>query len=353
MVERLPDFDRDPVRLRDTLDSLREGIQILAPDWRYVYVNEAVALHGRKRREELLGRSMLECYPGIEQTEVFSVLERCMRERSSDSLENEFVYADGERAWFELRIHPCREGLIVLSLDITSRKRLEASLRQAYKLRALGQMAAGVAHDLRNILNPLGLRLSLLERELGPRPDLAESLEQMRAALTRGAQTIDLLRNFARQAPETTSAEPTELDAIASEAIALSRPRVAEQAARIALEDALGGAPRARVSPPELLSALVNLITNAIEAMPEGGRVTVSSGAAEDRAWLEVRDTGPGMPAEVQKRAFEPFFTTKGDAGTGLGLAMVWAFALRHHGRVELASDPGEGTRVRLEFPAA
>jgi PAS domain S-box-containing protein len=149
----------DASELRDTLDLLREGIQILSPDWRYVYVNDAVAAHGRKARHELLGHTMFECYPGIERTAVFSVLQTCMRERRTEHIENEFTYDSGQRAWFELRIQPCTEGLIVLSLDITERKRLEASVRQDDKLRALGQMAAGIAHDLPNVVNAIAVEL--------------------------------------------------------------------------------------------------------------------------------------------------------------------------------------------------
>src|SRR5512147_2223244 len=98
----------------ESLDSLREGIQVISRDWRYLHMNLAAAQHGRRARAELIGRTMMECYPGIERTRLFAVLESCMRERRSDQLENEFVYPDGRRADFELRIRPCPEGLIVL-----------------------------------------------------------------------------------------------------------------------------------------------------------------------------------------------------------------------------------------------
>ena len=342
-----------PERLQTTLDSLREGMQILSPDFRYLYVNAAVAAHGRKAREELLGRTMTECYPGIEQTEMYAVLERCMRERTPASLENEFTYESGEKAWFELRIHPCPEGLFVLSVDVTERKELEAKLRQAHKLRALGQMAAGVAHDLKNILNPIGLWVSVLERRLAKGEEVGSTLTEIRAALKRGSETVDVLRNFARQAPERVVAQPVEIDTVAREAIELCLPRATEQPVKISMREQLAGAPSVRVDASELLSALVNLVSNAIDALPNGGSVTLASGSSEEGAWVEVADTGVGMPPEVIKRAFEPFFSTKGEAGTGLGLAMVYAFALRNRGQVKLASEPGRGTSIRLVFPPA
>jgi putative nucleotidyltransferase with HDIG domain/PAS domain S-box-containing protein len=127
------DLDRYTV-----LDNLLEGCQILSFDWRYLYVNHAAALHGRRTREELLGQSMTEAYPGIDQTGVFAVLRRCMDERTAGSLENEFSYPDGGSAWFELRIEPVPEGLFVLSLDITARKHAEqARQRQIDRLRSL------------------------------------------------------------------------------------------------------------------------------------------------------------------------------------------------------------------------
>ena len=106
----------DATQLRDVLDAWDEGMQILSPDWRYLYVNEAAARHGRKAREELYGRTMSDCYPGIETTHMFRVLERCMRERTSAVMTNEFDFPDGTKGRFDLRIKPCAEGLIVLSL---------------------------------------------------------------------------------------------------------------------------------------------------------------------------------------------------------------------------------------------
>jgi PAS domain S-box-containing protein len=117
----------------EALDSLHEGLQILSPEWRYLYVNEAVARQGRRARSELLGQSMLECYPGIERTPMFTTLRRCMTERRADTIENEFAYEDGQRTWFELRIRPCRAGLVIASLDMTDRKSVERRLEAAYR----------------------------------------------------------------------------------------------------------------------------------------------------------------------------------------------------------------------------
>lgn len=126
--------------LEEALNSLHEGLQVLSPEWRYLYVNDAVVRQGRKTRDDLVGRTMHECYPGIETTAMFHVLARCMTERRSETMENEFVHEDGSRAWFELRIRPCRAGIVVASLDVSERKSVEVRLQGAYAL-ALRELA--------------------------------------------------------------------------------------------------------------------------------------------------------------------------------------------------------------------
>ncbi|MCC6874753.1 MAG: response regulator [Sandaracinaceae bacterium] len=333
--------------VQTAIDALREGIQLLSPEWRYLYVNAAGARPGRKPREELLGRTMLECYPGIEHTAVFAVLRRCMSSRRGESLDSEFVYADGARAWFELRIEPCPEGIIVLSLDVTARKEMEAALRRSHKLRALGQMAGSVAHDLKNLLNPIALDVQRLRR-LTAQDERAQSiLGQIDDAIRTGADTVERLRAFSRQDAER-AAEPTDPSRMAEVALRICAPRIDAQAG-IELRRELAAVPLVLVRPSELVNAVVNLVVNALDAMPGGGTITVRTGDG-DGVWVEVEDDGPGMPPEVERRLFEPFFTTKAH-GTGLGLSMIYALAQRAGGRVSVQAAPGRGTRVRLWFP--
>ncbi|MGH7294647.1 MAG: PAS domain-containing protein, partial [Polyangiaceae bacterium] len=106
----------------DVLDSLLEGCQVVDFDCRYLYVNDAVVAQGRQSREQLLGRTMMECYPGIDETPMFVGLRRCMVERKHDRMENEFTFPDGSKGWFELRFIPVPEGTCILSLDVTGQK---------------------------------------------------------------------------------------------------------------------------------------------------------------------------------------------------------------------------------------
>jgi signal transduction histidine kinase len=228
------------------------------------------------------------------------------------------------------------------------------ALAQSEKLRALGQMATGVAHDLKNILNPLSLHAQLLERMLKGNADALESVAQIRQTIKRGVETIDRLRDFARKEPVHARAA-LDLRQVAQEAIALWKPRLSSRASAkqpsIQLVEQLSGTPPVEVESTDVINATVNLMTNALDAMPEGGHITISTGVENGQAFVAVKDDGPGMAPDLAQRVFEPFFTTKGAEGTGLGLAMVYGCMQRHRGKVALDTAPGKGTTVTLLFP--
>jgi signal transduction histidine kinase len=264
------------------------------------------------------------------------------------ALGNARQYAELSRSYAELR---------------ASREILE----RTEKLRALGEMAAGISHDLKNMLNPLSLHLQFLERTLkrGGRapeggatslpPAAEESIAEMKQVVRRGVETLDRLREFSRQTPER-RVEEVRLEEIAHEAVELSRPRIAStyRAQGIRLVEELGASPVVNVRPAELVAALLNILSNAIDALAEGGTITVSTGASEGGAWVRIDDDGPGIPEEHRGRIFEPFFTTKGaKEGTGLGLSMVYAFVQRHAGKLMLDTEVGRGTTFTLWFPGA
>ncbi|WP_224242270.1 sensor histidine kinase [Hyalangium gracile] len=220
------------------------------------------------------------------------------------------------------------------------------------RLRALGEMSAGIAHDLRNIFNPLSLQIDIVKR-LAKNPEkVVELAGQMKQVVKHGVETVERLRLFGHQSREVRT-EEVDLNVLVDEAAALCRPRLGEHS-RVHLEVMHGGPVRALVRGAEVVTALVNLVVNAQEAMPaEGGTITVRTGTSEHGGWLQVADTGQGMPPEVKQHLFEPFFTTKGDKGTGLGLAMVDTFVRRSGGAITVDSEPGKGTTFTLRFPRA
>jgi CheY-like chemotaxis protein len=206
-----------------------------------------------------------------------------------------------------------------------------------------------VAHDLKNIFNPIALNLQVLRRGAAGDRHADEVFARIEDAIRTGSDTVERLRRFSRQEADP-APEPIDLDRVTDAALAICLPRIRERAG-IEVRREHEHMPRVLVRPSELVTAIVNLVVNALDAMPLHGTITVRTGADEG-GWVEVADDGPGMPPEVQNRVFEPFFTTKPE-GTGLGLAMVYAFVHRHGGRVTLDTMPGRGTTVRLWFPPA
>ena len=116
------------ILLQEILDQTLEGFQVISSDWRYVYVNDTVAQHGRRTKEELIGKTMMECYPGIEDTPVFTHCRQAMEEKTDTVVDNEFTYPDGSTGWFKLFIRPVQDGILILSVDITKQKKLEQEL---------------------------------------------------------------------------------------------------------------------------------------------------------------------------------------------------------------------------------
>ncbi|HEY3820157.1 MAG TPA: HAMP domain-containing sensor histidine kinase [Polyangiaceae bacterium] len=226
-------------------------------------------------------------------------------------------------------------------------------LARTEKLRALGEMAAGVSHDLKNILHPLSLHLQIAQRAnaKGKPEAVEEGLRGMKEGLVHGVEVLERLRHFSRQAPSASRAV-VDLNLLAREAVLLARPRLASASGRLCrVNEHYGTPPPSLGESGEILSAVLNLLLNASDAMSGEGEISVSTGERDGGGWIAVKDNGPGMSAEVQARVFEPFFTTKGEKGTGLGLATVYAAVLRHAGTVHLDSAPGQGATFTLWFP--
>lgn len=365
-------FDR-PVglpscELATVLDSLLEGFQVIDHDFRYIHLNEVALAHARSSPAQLLGRTMMECYPGIENTEMFHALRRCLEERVSHVMENEFTYPDGSTAHFELRIEPVPQGVCVLSLDVSARKATERALRQAedrlaqvQRMDAVGQLASGVAHDFRNLL---ALIMGEAERALArPEGPSRADVETMLAAARTSVELTSQLLAIGRSA--LLDRKTVHLRDVVRGLERFLRPALEPRIdLRVDVSEQVGCV---HVDRTKIEQVLLNLVFNARDAIDGRGSITITlSGAALDASEMSahpglrpgrhvvmsVADTGVGMDRVTQSRIFDPFFTTKEvGRGTGLGLPTLYGIVQQHGGSVWVYSEPGAGTIFKVYLP--
>ena len=243
----------------------------------------------------------------------------------------------------------------------------QQAVMQQERLKALGQMASGIAHDINNAISPVALYTeSLLETEPRLSARARDYLETIQRANEDVAATVARMREFYRPREAELVLSPVDLNDVARDVIGLTRARWSdmpqERGVVIELDTSLtANDPIVPGVEAELREALTNLVFNAVDAMPEGGTLSVrtrrtldpSREHAPDRVYIEVSDSGVGMDGETQRRCLEPFFTTKGERGTGLGLATVYGTVQRHNAEIYILTAPGRGTTVQLVFAAA
>ncbi len=235
----------------------------------------------------------------------------------------------------------------------------QAAILQQERLQALGQMASGIAHDINNALSPVALYTeSLIEKESQLSEQGRASLQVIQRAVHDVAATVARMREFYRHREPQLTLLPVDLNQLVPQVVEFTRARwndmPQQRGVVINLRAELAAdLPATLGIENEIRDALTNLIFNAIDAMPEGGTLTLRSRATQsDRVCVEVSDTGLGMDETTRTRCLEPFFTTKGERGTGLGLAMVYGVMQRHSGDIEIESELGRGTTIRLTFTA-
>ena len=293
------------------------------------------------------------------ESRVFGVLVAARREADSfSSIECEFLRQLSEHVALAAHQAQLYESLQRAYDDL---RQTQAAAMQEERLRALGQMASGIAHDINNALSPVSL---YTESMLGTEKNLSsggrDKLETIQRAVEDVAQTVARMREFYRKREEQVELAPVDANQLVHQVLDLTRARWRDMAlqrgATIHTTTELTAAlPRVMAVDSEIREALTNLVFNAVDAMPEGGTLTLrtrfAGSAPHQSVIVEVVDSGIGMDEDTRKRCLEPFFTTKGERGTGLGLAMVFGMVQRHNAEIQIDSAPGAGTTIRLLFP--
>lgn len=239
-------------------------------------------------------------------------------------------------------------------------KATQQQVIQQERLSALGQMAAGIAHDFNNTLMPiLGFADVLLYNDsmLEDKAEARRCLEMLRTSAKDASSVVSRLREFYRPADTDDEFPIVDLAKIAEQAVALTEPKwrglAQVRGITITVKTEFKACPVVAGDESALREVLTNLLFNAVDAMPEGGSISVETEIENERAVLRVRDTGTGMTETVRRRCLEPFFSTKGDRGTGLGLSMVYGIIERHRGQLEIESVIGKGTTFIIRLPVA
>jgi signal transduction histidine kinase/CheY-like chemotaxis protein/HAMP domain-containing protein len=309
------------------------------------------------------GLAAMVAAPLLVESQVFGVLIAARRERQSfSSGECEFLRQLSEHV--ALAAHQA-QIYTALQQAYNDLRQTQQAVMQQERLRALGQMASGITHDINNAISPVALYTeSLLENEPTLSPRARNYLETIQHAIEDVTHTVARMREFYRQRDTQFTLAPIQLNPLVKQAIDISRARWSDmpQQRGVSIEmktELAEGLPIVMGLESEIREALVNLIFNAVDAMPNGGTLTLrtklssrpEANDSRDSVALEVSDTGVGMSEDTRRRCLEPFFTTKGERGTGLGLAMVYGIVQRHNAGIEIDSVVGKGTMMRLLFP--
>lgn len=354
----------EQISLKDSIDQMYEGIQIISFEFRYLYVNKVVAKQGKNTQEGLLGKTMMECYPGIEDTEVFSVIKKCMKTKEIQRMEHRFVFPDKSYGWFELLLQPHEQGVLIRSLDITDRKKLEFQYWQTQKMNALGKLTAQINHDLNNKLLIISLAGGLLEKQ----SDLTEKSRKRVADILK---TVEDCKGFLTQLSsfikddfnDPTIININELIQRSRDQYKILLPKNIEINYSLTTEVS-----NILLAPSQFEQILLNLIVNAKDAMPDGGKIKIETSLedvqqAQDSyqagrtsgkyVKLRVSDTGSGIDPDVVQKIFDPFFSTKQESGgTGLGLSTVYGIVNQSKGFISVNTRKGLGTEFNIFVPA-
>jgi signal transduction histidine kinase len=346
------------------LSTISDGVWVLDRQWCLRYVNTAALRYLQRTRQEMLGASLWDLFPGLREAEFGERFDHAMQ--SGETIAFAAAYAP-LGAFYEMRCYPFEGGLTVYFRDIAAQRETEEKLRQSQKLEALGQLTGGIAHDVNNLLTVILGNFEMLAMSAEERgEDGALDLTMADAGLKAGESASQLMHRllaFSRRQP--LSPQVVDVAALLGSLEPLLRRTLGEQVAlRIGWAE---GVWPALVDPAELENAILNLAINARDAMPAGGRLSIEAAnvpidrvyaavAGLDRigdyVMLSVADTGHGMSRDVLAKAFDPFFTTKQPGkGTGLGLSMVYGFARQSGGHATIDSETEAGTIVRLYLP--
>jgi PAS domain S-box-containing protein len=354
LQQSLEEKDRVSNYFNNILESLSGGVLVVDLDGEITFFNqEAEDLTGFEQKK-VLGQPYAEII-GLEAGRQLSVLHTLDTGERLASQEKELQRADGRSIplGFSTSLVRDEAGTILGALevfnDLTEVKRLEAEVQRVHTLAALGEMAATVAHEIRNPLGGIAGYAGMLERDLDSGDPNRRLVHKITEGVSRLNRIVSSLLTYTR--PLRLNIHPVNLVDLVEEATAFFAIDVERTREDIAIERHYpNGDLICRIDPEQLQQVILNLLQNAMQAMPEGGTIEVGVSLEGNHGVFSVGDTGHGMDAEVREKLFTPFFTTKED-GTGLGLVTSKKIIDAHNGQIRVDSEPGRGTRFSISLP--
>ena len=366
----LKEVEESEERYRQIVESAHDAVVVLDEKTRIKFFNGRLLQLTQYAPEELTGMEWAKWMDGFDREGAIGDFIRSSGSGREPLIQEANVFRKrGERRKVEVSaahfvLSNNKSHTIFYLKDITDRKEMEERLIQSEKLRALGEMAAGVAHDFNNVLGAILGRVQLIQlnfmrgdRESGAVSNgtVQKELGIIEQAALDGAHTIKKIQEFTRKKGDEFLFVPLDMNEIVEGTIELMKTKIKDEAEEkgipIKVETIKGEISRVRGNPTELREVLVNIFLNSIDAMPGGGTITFKTGMEDGYVSIEVIDDGMGMPESIQKRIFDPFFTTKGVQRSGLGLSISYGIIHRHHGEIKVDSREGIGTTFRIELP--
>ncbi|HEY0378415.1 MAG TPA: PAS domain-containing protein [Pyrinomonadaceae bacterium] len=338
-------------------DLIPDEIYTLDTAGRITWMNERAEAANDLNRTALTGRPFSELV-ALESKEPAAASVRAALAGEETKGEIQAARADGAVRFVEAHTSPrwkdgAVAGAFVFLRDVTERRSAADRMAQSDKLRAVGELAAGVAHNLNNSLTVIQGRAQLLQRRAADEAT-SKSLETIIQAVADGAQTLRRILDFARR-EQSKEFALLDLAELVKTSVEIAKPKWQRKSGPgpgcVNVHVETRGPVRVLGEKAELREVVMNLLFNAVDAMPDGGDIEVGTRAELDHACFWVADTGVGMSPETVARIFEPFYTTKGERGTGLGLSASHGIITRHHGQIMVISEPGLGTRFEIRLP--
>lgn len=361
---RLPTSQDAPDIDFATLDLLPYGIIVVDDAGKILYYNAREEQIANRRREDVLGKNFFqEVAPCTQVREFYGRFKETMhRAGLVADFHFHFPFPDRPRE-VEIALTSFQKdgsNLCLISVsDVTEKDVLREHLMRGARLREVGEVAAGVAHNFNNLLTVIRGNAELLLMHLTDDAFARQRVEKILKASDDGEQMIGRIRESARHYPDAPAAmNAVQLNELVKDSIAFTEDYAKasqdERGARVKFKTELAdNLPTVLASASELREVFVNLLRNGVDAIEGEGQITIRTRAEDEHNVVEVSDTGTGMSLEVREKLFRPLFTTKGERGTGLGLATCYAILRRHGGDIEVQSAPNEGTTFTVKLPVA